>query len=191
MKGGSVIIDDRTIISLLFDRNEQGLSAVRAQYGSYMQSILYNILRNNEDTEECLNDALLAVWNSIPPANPDSLKSFLGAVTRNIGINCYSKKNRIKRRGETEELLEELVSTAGDGDPEGELMAKQLQKTVNDFLSSLDEGTRVCFVLRYYYANTNEEIAEKTGKTVHGVAALLSKTRARLKKYLEEQGTQV
>ena len=184
-------MEDRDIVAKLFARDEEGLLACRTQYGQYMQSILYNILRNREDTEECLDDALMAIWTTIPPANPESLKSYVGAIARNIGINCYTKRNRIKRRGETEELLEEIVSLGSEGDPEGEMMGKLLQENINEFLGSLDEGTRVCFVLRYYYSNTNEEIAKKTGRNVHAVAALLSKTRARLKEYLEAHGTMV
>lgn len=188
----AAIIDDEKITSLLWERNEDGLAALRDRYGAYLRSILKNILRSPQDEEECLNDVLMAAWTSIPPAKPQSLKSFLGAIARNVGINRYEMQNAAKRGGgKTEELLEELVSLSGEDDPEGELLAKSLSRDINDFLATLRRDTRACFVLRYYYAATVEEIAQKTGRSPHAVSALLSKTRAALKRYLEEHGTPV
>lgn len=129
----------------------------------------------------------MAAWNSIPPARPDSLKNYLGALARNVGINLYEKNRRSKHNIQTEELLEEIVSLRGEDDPEGELLGQALSAQINDFLAELDKGTRVCFVLRYYYAQSVDEIAQKTGKSAHAVSALLYKTRARLKEYLQER----
>ena len=127
----------------------------------------------------------MAAWSTIPPTRPLSLKNYLAGIARNKGINLYNRASAQKRAGGTEELLEEIASFTPSDNPIEELLAKELSLQINDFLETLDEGTRVCFVLRYYYANTNEEIAKKTGKSAHAVAALLSKTRGRLKAWLE------
>lgn len=182
-------IDDERIVNMIFKRDEDGLLALKNGYGAYIRSILRNILRNRLDEEECFNDVLMAVWSSIPPAKPQNLKSYLGAISRNTAINRYEKQNAQKRAGSTEELIEEIVSLSGDDDPEGELMAKSTSEEINAFLSTLNKQTRICFVLRYYFAASIDEIAEKTGKNPHAVTALLSKTRSNLKKYLKEHGS--
>lgn len=174
-------------MSLFFSRDEQAILACKNKYGGYINTILYNILRNREDAEECENDVWMAAWSTIPPAKPISLKNYLAGIARNKGINVYNHASAQKRAGGTEELLEEIASFAPENDPSEELMAKELSKEINDFLATLDEGTRVCFVLRYYYAQTNEEIAQKTGRSTHAVAALLSKTRGRLKSWLNDR----
>lgn len=190
-KGGWQM-EDKSIVSLFFSRKEEALTACQDKYGKYLKTVSYNILRNDEDTEECINDVLLVAWNAIPPTKPASLKHYLATLARNCSLNIYSKKNARKRHGETEELLEEICSFTPDtDDPESLLLAKDLKNTINDFLQTLDQATRVCFVLRYYYALTNEEIAKKTGKSSHAVASLLSKTRGRLKEYLNTQGVTV
>jgi RNA polymerase sigma-70 factor (ECF subfamily) len=160
--------------------------ACKNKYGGYVNTILFNILRNREDAEECENDVWMAAWSTIPPARPQSLKNYLAGIARNKGINLYNYASAQKRAGGTEELLEEIASFTPSDDPSEELMAKELSGQINSFLKTLDEGTRVCFVLRYYYAHTNEEIAKKTGRSAHAVAALLSKTRGRLKDFLED-----
>jgi len=54
------------IVELFFDRSELAISETSKKYGRYCHYIAYNILRNNEDAEECVNDTYLRAWNSIP-----------------------------------------------------------------------------------------------------------------------------
>ena len=49
--------------------------------------IAFNVLHNDEDSEECVNDTYLNAWNSMPPHRPSVLKTFLGKLTRNISLN--------------------------------------------------------------------------------------------------------
>ena len=43
------------------------------KYNVYCLSIAMNILGNIEDAEECVNDAYLNTWNSIPPNKPKNV----------------------------------------------------------------------------------------------------------------------
>ena len=63
-------MEDTAIIHLLFQRDEKGLNALSEKYGSEMKSIAYQVCRSREDAEEACNDALLGVWNAIPPSDP-------------------------------------------------------------------------------------------------------------------------
>ena len=62
--------DDRTIIEQLYRRDESALQAVSARYGSLMLSLARQITGSEQDAEECVNDALLELWRSVPPASP-------------------------------------------------------------------------------------------------------------------------
>ncbi len=186
-KEGEYPTDDRRIVSLFFSRDERAILACQHKYGAYVHSVLYSILRNHEDAEECVNDVWMAAWNSIPPARPLSLKNFIAGIARNKGFNRYHHGKAQKRNGHTEELLEEIGFFTPENDPARELETKELLKEINAFLGTLDETTRVCFVLRYYYAQSNEEIGKKMGKSAHAVSALLSRTRERLKYHLAQK----
>ena len=63
------VIDDKRILLMFNNRDEQALRMAADQYGRLCQSIAKNILKNEQDAEECLNDALLKTWNTIPPAH--------------------------------------------------------------------------------------------------------------------------
>ena len=59
-------MDDGSIVGLYWDRNEEALAHSESVYGAYCRTIANNLLHDAEDAKECLNDALLAAWNSIP-----------------------------------------------------------------------------------------------------------------------------
>lgn len=43
-------------MELFFARSEQAVAQVREKYGPLCQKIASNMLKNAEDTEECVND---------------------------------------------------------------------------------------------------------------------------------------
>ena len=71
-------MEDNYIIELYFQRSEDALKETQMKYGNYLYSIAHNILRNHEDTEECVNDAYQKAWESIPPQRPSGLGHFWG-----------------------------------------------------------------------------------------------------------------
>ena len=91
-------MQDEKIVELYFARDEQAIAATSAKYNTYCMNIAMNILHNREDSEECVNDTLLAAWNSIPPHRPENLSAFLGKLTRNFSLNRH-KANHAERRG--------------------------------------------------------------------------------------------
>lgn len=57
-------MDDTEITELFLQRKESAIKELSQKYGSYCKTVASNILKNPNDTEECLNDAYLAVWNT-------------------------------------------------------------------------------------------------------------------------------
>ena len=74
-------MDDEKIIELYWERNALAIDRTAEKYGNYCSTIARNILRNEEDSEECVNDTWLGAWNSIPPKRPKNLATFLGKLT--------------------------------------------------------------------------------------------------------------
>ena len=65
-------MEDREIVELYWQRSESAIAETESKYGAYCRYIARNILRDREDSEECVNDAYLGVWNSScsPPSAP-------------------------------------------------------------------------------------------------------------------------
>ncbi len=151
-------MDDQQIIDLFFDRSEIALEAVKAKYGSRAQQLAGNLLRSKEDGEECVNDALLVLWERIPPERPRFLWAYFSRILRNICCCrldhlCAAKRDRGK-----ELCLEELESCFVNlRDPQQLVEAQEISQIINLFLDGLDEIGRRIFVRRYYYFDSCAE----------------------------------
>lgn len=181
-------MQDIKIIDLYFSRSEEAISQTDIKYGRYCRYIAYNILQNDEDSEECVNDTYLRAWNSIPPKRPAKLQSYLGRITRNLSLNKYEKRKASKRSdGELPLILDELSECIGDTqkDIASELLLRDL---LNTFLYSLDTISRKVFVRRYWYASSLSDIAKEYKMTENNVSVMLHRIRKKLREALESEG---
>jgi len=183
-------MQDHQIIALYNQRDERAIEQTAQKYGSYCLSIAQNILRNMQDSEECVNDTWLQTWNSIPPACPTVLKTYVGRITRNLSINRYKSKNRDKRGGgEATLALDELAEVASmDQSTQRYVDHLVFAESFNRFLRSLPERDCNIFIRRYYHVDGVEAIAKRYGISKANVFKILSRTRQALKVFLEEEG---
>ena len=102
-------MDDSRIIQLLWERDESALSAVSEKYGRYCTAVARNMLGDEQSAEECVNDTLMELWESIPPNRPHHLLAFISEITRNNALNTVKKRKAQKRgSGELSLVLDEL-----------------------------------------------------------------------------------
>lgn len=181
-------MEDKRIIDLFFARSELAIEALAAKYGALCSRIAVNILGNAMDAEECVNDAYLGVWNSVPPQKPDPLRAFLCRIVRNLSISRYHANSAKKRNSSYDVALEELDGILCGATVEERLDEKELGRSINRFLDLLDEKTRVMFVLRYYHACPVADIAARMGLRANNVSVRLLRTREKLKEHLGEEG---
>lgn len=73
-------------------------------------------------------------------------------------------------------------------DTAGQLDARELVRTLNDFLATLDEEERNIFVRRYWYLDSVAQIAARYGISESKVKTTLHRTRNALRDYLEKEG---
>ena len=132
-------MDDKKIIELFYERSEQAITELSKKYGSLCEKVANNILNNRLDAEECINDAYLGAWNSIPPHNPDSLVSYLCRIVRNLALKKYHENVALKRNSIYDTSLDELEEILPSSlSADGELEAKEVSKTIDRFLETLD-----------------------------------------------------
>ena len=171
-------MDDQLILLQFQLRSEQALAEARTRYGAYCRSIAMGILNDALDSAEVENDVLLKAWNTIPPQNPKSLRSYLGMLSRQLAIDRWRG-----RRGEFALSLEEL----GEAIPATDRRVEQLdlRDALDEFLRSLRKKDRRIFLQRYWYACAIAEIAGDSGLSEGAVKMRLSRMRERLRKFLE------
>lgn len=183
-------MQDRELVTLLFKRDECAVEEISKKWGAALYSVAYNLLKNKEDADECVNDTLLALWNTIPPKDPEKPLGYVLKIVRNLSLKKWREKNALKRKGDSAPMplceLEECISDKKSIDES--LESKQIAKVIDTFLRTLKKEERDYFVLRYFYALSIEEISEKRKESKQNVKTRLFRTRQKLLKKLEKEG---
>lgn len=180
-------MEDKELIALYFDRNEKAMRHTAEKYGALCHHIAKNILGNDEDAEECVNDAYFAIWNRIPPEQPQSFRAFLSKIVRNISLDRFDYNTAACRNSNTDAVLEEMEAFLPDihGDFSENI---GLMDEINDFLAGQSQAARCVFVRRYFYCDSITEIAKRYDLKESTVKSLLYRVRDRLAKHLKKGG---
>ena len=178
-------MEDNAILDLFFARDEQAIQEVNTKYGPLCYRLSYNILNNKQDAEECVSDSYLGLWNAIPPQRPNPLLTFLCKIVRNRSIARYHANTAAKRNGAYDAALSEIEPClAAPDDPQRELEAKELARTLEQFLDGLTRENRVIFLRRYWFSDSYADIAKQVGLTEKNVSVRLTRIRAQLRTHL-------
>ncbi|MBQ4166503.1 MAG: sigma-70 family RNA polymerase sigma factor [Oscillospiraceae bacterium] len=179
---------DESIIELFFSRSEQALSEVQTKYGALCNRVAYAILGNREDTEECVSDSYMKLWNAIPPKRPESLCGYLCRIVRNTALNISEALSR-RVHGEQFDELAEIIpdSETTESRYDSDVIAEHL----NNFLAEQSQKNRVVFTARYYYNMSITDISLNTGMSSSAVKSSLLRSRNALRTYLTERGVEI
>lgn len=175
---------EETILRRLRDRDPAGLEALMDRYLPYVSAVVWNILRDSmspEDGEEVASDVFLAAWDQAAQLKPDHVKSWLGAVAR------HKAKNRLRQRGRTLPLEEDLLDLPGPDDPAGAVERAEEQAQVRRAVFSLPPPDKEIFLRHYYYAQTVREVAAAMGLNESTVKTRLRRGRDKLKQLLTKE----
>ena len=183
-------MEDNEIIEFYWRRSEQAIQESGSKYGSYCLSIANNILSNLQDSEECVNSTWLNAWNAIPPQRPNHLSAFFAKITRNLSINKLKARTAEKRSGnEATVVIDELGECLSASDNvEAEYQGKELGEKISQFLRTLSERECNMFIRRYFYVQPVGEIAKHYRLKESNVLVILSRTRKKLRFYLQKEG---
>ena len=142
-------MEDEKIIALFWSRSEQAIEETAAKYGRLCRKIAGNILENEQDTEECLNDTYLGVWNSIPPARPAVLRAYVCRIARNLAVKKFRSNTAAKRDSRSDCLLEELeecIPAPAWREVEAQIERKELSGYLEEFLDTLGKRERLSLI---------------------------------------------
>ena len=182
-------MEDEKIIELLFARDEMGLRYTEEKYDPLYRSVLRQALTDSLDIDECANDVLMTIWNTIPPNSPIHFPSYICRIARRIGINRFKFNTRKKRNSQCTIALSELEGCIPAKDTaESRQQTKELHKVMNTFLQELDPQTRVLFIRRYFFLESIKDMAKRYGVSANFVSVRLHRARNVLRDLLEKEG---
>ena len=183
-------MDDGQIVSLFLARDERAIAEAAQRHGGLCRALAMRLLGDTQDAEECVSDALLAAWNSIPPQKPEKLSAYLARLTRNLALKKRRDASRLKRGGgEATLAFEELDECLPSRENvEQRIEQRELTAAIERFLRLLPEDQGRVFLGRYWYFESVAELSERFGIGEGRVKSMLFRTRKKLKSHLEKEG---
>ena len=181
------ILSDDEIIALYWARNENAIKHTDDKYRAYLLKIANNILKDMQDSEECLNDTYLSAWNTIPPERPYLLKAFLAAIIRNQSLMVGRRQKAQKRAAMSQAVslseLEDVLADVRETDD-----AHMLAMVIESYIASLDKDQRYIFLGRYYFGKSIDDIAGEMGVSRSKVSKQIAYIKQTLREKLQEEG---
>ena len=183
-------MEDKQIIKLFFARADEAIQALKVRFGNTLYKIAMNILGNPHDAEETTNDTYLAIWNAIPPKEPDPLAPYVYRTGRNMALKRLEYLSAEKRNSSYDLSLDELGACLpnNDDNPEQAFIIKEIADSINEFLKKETAQNRYIFIRRYWYGDTVENISKAINMKSGAVSVRLNRIRAKLKEHLIKEG---
>ena len=179
-------MEDLIMTELLYSRDEKGLTELKAKYSRLLMKIARGILKSSEDAEECVNDALYDVWNSIPPARPEKLLPYVCRITRRKAIDRLRYNKAAARNTDLLSELDECLPCNCDIQETAE--RAELSAALNAWVKTLPDKQQKLFVYRYFSMYSVKDSAKGAGMSVTAATTALMRMRASLKEYLIKGG---
>lgn len=182
------MLDDE-ILNLYFSRSEDAITETETKYGKLCRKIIWGILADKRDSEECINDTWMALWNAIPPQKPNPFKAYVCRVAKNQALKKLEYNHAEKRHSEWEASLDELSECVNAAvNVEKEVEQKEIESAINQFLDKLSHEKRILFIRRYWFLHPVKEIARDYRISEKTASMRLARIRKQLKKFLEQEG---
>ncbi len=185
-------MDDSSIVTLFLERKEEAILQAQIQYKKYCTSISFSILQSSQDAEECVNDAFLRAWETIPPKHPLVLSAYLGKLTRNLSLDRLRSRTADKRDERLQLALDEIECILpGESSTEQDFDRKALAEIINAFLEKCSKTKRLLFIGRYWNLLSVTELSKQFGYSESMIKTTLHRTREELRDFLTKEGYEI
>ena len=180
--------EDQTIIKLFWNRSEDAIALLDRKYGRLLRRITNGILKNEQDSEEVINDTYMKLWDSIPPEQPHCLSAYSIRIARNTALKLLAYNHASKRDMRQSIVLSEIEECLpSQSSPVQEMEEAETLLLINRWLDTLSKKDRTLFMRRYFSLDSLENIASDFGMTPNAVSIRLCRARADLKQVLEKE----
>lgn len=138
-------MDDKKLLHNLKKKNEKALILLIERYSPYICTIIRNTANHSIpkcDVEEIASDVFMKLWNTPEKIYPETIKSYIAVISRNLAVDYLRKQ---KREVPYEEI-ELTDSTDIEDNVFQHIEHEELQNALNELKSEYKE-----LLLRFYF----------------------------------------
>ncbi len=162
--------------------DEDAFHLIFNRYGRPVLSFVYNQVQNRELAEELAQETFVRAYRNLGGLKDEMrLSTWLFGIARNVVRESSRQARKDEKRvglDEPESLrLESMVVL-----PEGAMLDRELNETIQQALLELDEDKRTVFSLKIFHEKSYEEISAITGHSIGKLKTDLHRARAEMRK---------
>ena len=184
---------ERALIARLKERDELAFNEVVRAHGDKVFSLVYRMIGNRAEAEDLAQEVFVTVFKTVDTFRSES--KFSTWLLRIAANHCKNRIKYLSRRrtdgGGLDDMPEERMADAGrapvqghiDG-PDVMLEAVELERLMQEAITTLDEEHRLLIVLRDVEELSYEEIGEVAGLPEGTIKSRLHRARMAIKEYL-------
>ncbi len=175
-------MEDKEILILFTNEPAKALGFIFDKYIDYLSKEVFFILRNEEETEDVIQDLFLELWNNqkyLKNINT-SLKYYLKKAAINRAINKIKKQKRFESV-EIEEMFNKEVKLSD------QLEMDELNLEIKNAIDLLPNKCRTVFILSRYDEMSYKEISRKLDISVKTVENQISKALKILREKIKNE----
>ena len=171
MATAAVRMDESELIRAAQRGDERAFEQLVRLYDRNVLRMALNLLRSSEDANDIYQEAFLRVYKNLHSFRFDcSFHTWLYRIVTNLCLDAL-RKRKVRREEstlvETSEgfldRMDTLEEGRAHGDPQRQLMSRELHKKIQDVLVDLTPRERTVFEMRHYQGLRLKAIGEMLG----------------------------
>ncbi len=177
---------DYELIDEAIDGNEAAYGIIMERYRNSLHGIIYRMVRNQEETQDLVQEAFIKAYNALSAFNKQySFSTWLFKIGTNNCIDHLRKKRlnttSIDRPIETKDgsITQDIPDNSYN--PEMDAIRNEMINTIHGVIDQLPEKYRVVINLRHKQDKSYEEIATELDLPIGTVKARIFRAREILK----------
>jgi RNA polymerase sigma-70 factor (ECF subfamily) len=179
-------LSDKQLLRLLRKDPAAGVSEAIGAYSGLLAAVVGRILKNPQETEECVADTFIKMWKNIPSLKKvGSIKAYLLCIARNNAIDRY---RRLKKRDDISVDGVDGFDIIADENVELLVVKNEFMQELQKIIMKIPNPGRDIFMRKYFLFESVKEIADGLGLNETQVKDRLYRVRKQIRKNCEERG---
>lgn len=181
---GKMKVDETNLIDELKRKNPKALDYLVDRYSNLIFKAAYSVLNSKELSEECVNEVLLKIWESINSFNRDKSKftTWIIIITKYTSIDYIRKE---KKHSNVISIDDAELNINDDVDEE--ITSKELREKLLCEIKKMDNENKEIFIRRLFLREPIKEIGERLGITESAVSNRLLRGKKKLMRIFKEE----
>lgn len=173
------------LVKMLKKHDERALEQIMSHYTPLVATIIFNISNgslSSADIEEAVADVFITLWNNTDKVQPDKLKGYICCIAKS------KAKNKLRSLKPVQSVDIDEVTLTDDFSVSENIEQELLNSVLKEIINTISEPDKEILIRHYYYYQSVSKISEVMNINIETVKSKIQRTRAKIKRGLEERG---